>query len=153
MATWERLPQNKWAGFQTLPPESVLVNLPAQQRFSTSSVANPHPHSPARTCLKIIRAGKVATAGRQISPPVKASSGRITTFLGRSAYFGFTQRLLHFAALVVLGLKGNWTNMYTARLQASFRALAISRVRLAVLATVGLLLGFLLTLALRLPVS
>ena len=153
VATWERLPQNKWAGFQTLPPESVLVNLPAQQRFSTSSVANPHPHSPARTCPKIIRAGKVATAGRQISPPVKASSGRITTLLGRSAYCGFIPRLLHFAALVVLGLKGNWTNMYTARLQASFRALAISRVRLAVLATVGLLLGFLLTLALRLPVS
>ena len=53
----------------------------------------------------------------------------------------------------MLGLKGNSANMYTARLQESLRALAISRVRLAVLATVGMLLGFLLTLALRWPVS
>ena len=40
VATWARLPQNKWAAFQTLPPESVLVNSPAQKRISSSSVAN-----------------------------------------------------------------------------------------------------------------
>ena len=153
VATWARLPQNKWAGFQTLPPESVLMNSPAQQRISSSSVANRQPNSPSRTCPKIIRARRVATTGRQISPRAKVSSGRIATLLGLSAYFGFTPRRLHLAALVVLGLKGNWTNMYTARLQESLRALAISRARLAVLATLGLLLGFLLTLALRLPVS